>query len=90
MPPGKRVVFTDECNQAAERLGGYARIDCSLDAFWDGLYRNPYGFPKYESDWFSVRYIITKPIYDVPPLIWYISVSADEVLLLYVEEYEKY
>jgi hypothetical protein len=85
-----RVVFSADCDKAAEAIGGYGRIDKSLDASWDGLHTNPHGFPIYESDWFSVRYILTRPMPGIPPLLWTFRIFRDEVELLHVEEFERY
>jgi hypothetical protein len=90
MASKKRVFFSSECDKAADALGGYVRIDKSLDAFWEGLHTNPYGFPQFESDWFSVRYIITRPMPGIPPLLWTFKISGDEVEMLHVEEFERY
>ena len=90
MPADRRIYFSAECDEAARRLGGYAAIDRSLDAFWDGLLRNPYGFPKFESDWISFRYVITKPIPGVPPLVWTFTIASDEIVLQFVEEFSGY
>jgi len=90
MPPGRRIWFSPDCDKAAERLGGYRRVDRSLDAFWDGLSRDPYGFPKIETDWFSIRYIITESIGTIPSLIWFFTIESGDVTLTHVEEHETY
>ena len=90
MPSGRRIFFSHECDAAAQKLGGYARIDKSLDAFWDGLHKNPYGFPKFESDWFSVRYIITRPMPGLPSLVWSFTISGKDIEIVHVEEFERY
>lgn len=84
------VVFSSDCDKAADALGGYIRIDRTLDAFWGGLHSNPHGFPVYLSDWFSIRYIITKPMPGVGPLVWLFTIGTDEVELVHVEDYERY
>lgn len=90
MPAKRNVFFSHDCDKAAEVIGGYLRIDKTLDSFWDGLHRNPYGFPKLESDWFSVRYIITKPMPGVPSLVWNFIISGQDVEIVHVEEFERY
>lgn len=63
----------------------------SLIPIFDALDQNPYGFPKVESDWFSARYIVTKPYENVPPLIWIFFIDASGGIVLdHVEEHEKY
>lgn len=90
MSLGRIVSFSAECNEAAEALGGYKAIDCTLEAFWDGLLKNPYGFTKYESDFFSIRYIVTKQIGEVPPLVWLFTIDDRNVELVHVEKHEPY
>jgi len=76
MPPGqRRIFFSADCDEAAERLGGYERIDGTLDGVLDALQRNPYGFPHAETDWFSFRYAVTKPIAGVPALVWFFTID---------------
>lgn len=90
MPPQRRIIFSHECDAAAERIGGYKRIDPSLDPVLDALARNPYGFPMQQSDWFDFRYIVTKPIDDCPALIWTFTIENGDVTLRHVEEDEAY
>lgn len=89
----RRVIsFSKECDQAAERLGGYKRLDKALDAIWDGLNRNPYEFLLIEGDYFSsARVMLTEGTDDCPPLVWIFAIRADRnVEILYVEEQEGY
>jgi hypothetical protein len=91
MPANRRIIYSKECDDAARKLGGYKRIDDSLTtAIHDALQRNPYGFPAVEADWFSARYIVTKPFKDVPALIWTFVISKTDVIIEHVEEYETY
>ena len=83
------VSFSSECDKAADALGRYIRIDRTLDTFWDGLHYNPHGFPKFESDWFNVRYIITKPMPGVESLVWIFTIGQDEIEIVHVELFEK-
>ena len=91
MATGRQIFFSANCDEAALNVGGYERIDLSLIAIFDALDRNPYGFPRVESDWFSARYIVTKPFLDTPPLVWlfYIEPTGD-VVLDHAEEFENY
>jgi hypothetical protein len=77
--------------EAAEKIGGFQRIDDSLTPIFDALSLNPYGFDRLESDWFSFRLIKTKPFRDVPPLVWVFYIEpAGDVVLDHVEEFEGY
>lgn len=88
--PSRKISFSEECDAAAESLGGYALIDPSLEASWDALTRNPYEFPMVESDWFSGRYIVTKPIGSIPALCWWFVIQSGDITLVYVEPYQGY
>lgn len=91
MSGGRRIVFSRECDAAADRLGGYERLDISLDTVWDVLRHNPYRLPRCKSDWFSARYINTKPSGGCPGLVWLIVIETDgSVVIDHVEESEGY
>ena len=52
---------------------------------------NPYGFPRIESDFYGARYIRTKPIRNIPALVWLFEIDPNNgVILTHVEEYEQY
>ena len=91
MATSRQIFFSTNCNAAAVKIGGYERINASLIPVFDALERNPYGFPRIESDWFSSRYIVTKPFHDTPPLVWlfYIEPTGD-IVIDHVEEFEGY
>lgn len=52
---GRQIIYSIAFDQAVDALGGYRIIDRALDTVIDGLYRNPYGFNKFESDFLSFR-----------------------------------
>jgi hypothetical protein len=87
----RKITFSKNCDHAAKELGGYIRIDESLNFAWDSLIRNPYAFDHVETDWFRARYIPTKPFGDVPALVWaFVIESNGDILLDHVEECEQY
>ncbi len=87
----RSIFFSAQCDECARRLGGYARIDASLDAVWDTLIRNPYALPKVESDWYSARYVTTIPFNGVAALLWTIEIQPNgDVVIDHVEEFEDY
>lgn len=90
MASKRKIVFSPECDRAAKMLGGYEVIDCSLDPIYDALWRNPYGFPLIQSDWYNFRIIVTKPIRSIPALVWTFTVENEEVTIRYVEAYETF
>ncbi len=87
----RSIFFAPSCDAAAALLGGYERIDCSLDSAILGLSVNPYTHPTVESDFYQARYITTIPIGDVPALVWLFHIDTNnDVTLWYVEEFEGY
>jgi len=88
---GRGIWFSPECEQAANEIGGFQFIDCSLDAFWDSLQKDPHGFPSIKSQMYSAKFIVTKPIANVPPLVWLFTIALNgDVTLTHVEIYESY
>lgn len=86
----RSIVYSHECSTAADRLGGWRQLDAVLEPILDGLRRNPYGYPKYECDWCSVRYVVTKATGRLPSLAWYFTINKQNVEFVDVEEYEAY
>ena len=88
---GRAVFYSAQCNECADKLGGYERIDDSLNAIWDVLRRNPYALPRVESDWYAARYVTTLPFGQAPALLWTIEIQANgDVVIDHVEEFENY
>jgi hypothetical protein len=87
--PSRQIIFDSDCDVAAKALGGYERIDRSLDGSWQSLLLEPREFPIVETLGGSVRYIRTKKISNgVPELLWYFIIDEKEdVILVHVEEY---
>lgn len=87
----RQIIYSKEFDAAVEILGGYRAIDRVLEAVIDGLDRNPYGFNKFENDFISFRYAITKPSDDAPSLIVVFIVNdAKDVILEHIEENPDY
>jgi hypothetical protein len=83
----REIIEADGFEAAVMALGGYRAIDRALDLIREGLYLNPYGFPKFESDWTSFRYARTKGIDFIPPLVFIFSINDNgDVILEHVEE----
>ncbi len=88
----RKIIFADECHLSAAKLGGYEAIDDALTSgIYDALDRYPWGFPSVESDWYSARYIVTKPFRQTCALLWvFVIDSSGDVIIKHVEEYENY
>ena len=85
------IIFAPSCDIAAEALGGYERIDRALDPVIEGLSVNPYRYEKIESDFYQARYVVTRSVGDVPPLVWIFRIEANnDVLIVGVEAFEAY
>lgn len=87
----REIIYSDEFNKAVTAMGGYRVIDLALDTIMDGLWLNPYGFQKFENDFTSFRYAITKPLAECPSLIVIFEIDQNkDVILRHVESYERY
>jgi hypothetical protein len=83
----REIIESEAFAAAVAALGGYRAIDRALDLIREGLYLNPYGFPKFENDWVSFRYARTRGIDFIPPLVFIFSIDNNgDVILEYVEE----
>ncbi len=83
----RHIIFDKSFDAAVESLGGYRAIDRAIDTIIDSLDRNPYAFPKFENDFISFRYAMTKPVDDLPSLVVIFSIGEDKnVTLEHVEE----
>lgn len=87
----REIFYSAQCDVCAENLGGYLRIDQSLNAVLDVLIRNPYNLPRVESDWYSARYVTTIPVDNAPALLWTFEIQSNgDVIIDHVEEFEDY
>lgn len=83
----REIIESSDFAVAVTKLGGPRAIDRALDLIKEGLYLNPYGFPKFENDWTSFRYARTKGIDFIPPLVFIFSIDNNrDVVLEHVEE----
>jgi hypothetical protein len=83
----QKLAASSDFAVAVNNLGGPRAIDQALDLIKEGLYLNPYGFPKFENDWVSFRYVRTKGIDFIPPLVFIFSIAKNgDVILDHVEE----
>ena len=85
----RQIIFSKDFDKAVEKIGGYRVADEALEVVIDGLRLNPYGFPKFENDWTSFRYVITNPVGTAPSLLFIFQVLSDkDVELTHVEIFE--
>ncbi|HVX79822.1 MAG TPA: hypothetical protein VHB23_00485 [Devosiaceae bacterium] len=83
----RNIISSPAFDAAVELLGGYRAIDAAMAPVIEALASNPYGFPLFESDQFSFRWLITHEIAWVPPLVIVFRIDEDKnVILEHVEE----
>lgn len=58
----RSIIWSEHFSAQVEKAGGARLVDRALAPIIDGLTRNPYGFAKYENDYFSFRYAKTEAI----------------------------
>lgn len=91
MSTGRKIVWSHNCDIAAERLGGYRLIDGPLIAIIDALERNPYAALRVDVDWCSTRYITTEATRDVPALFWMFYIEPNGTVVIdHVEALDEY
>jgi hypothetical protein len=87
----RRIIYSEEFDEQARALGGIPLVDQALDPITDALQRNPRSFNYLETDWFRIRYAITKPFGNIPALLVYFQIDADDdVIMEWVENYAPY
>jgi hypothetical protein len=87
---GRQIIETKEFTAAVEKLGGARFVDEALSTVMEALVRNPYAFPKWESDldFLSFRWVRTTRIGPIPPLVFIFRIEKETVYLEHVEEEE--
>ena len=86
----REIIATAAFNEAVEHLGGYRLIDMAMEAIVESLYRDPYGFEKFENDWCSFRFAKTKRIGVLPPFVVVFTINpGGNVILEHIEEDEE-
>lgn len=85
------IIWSHNCDAAAERLGGYRRIDDALISIVDAFERNPYGCRRVNIDWCSIRYLTTEAFKDIPALTWWFYIEPNgTVVIEHVEALDIY
>lgn len=84
---GRQIIYGLAFTRGVETLGGYRSLDRAIDTVLDALYRNPFGFNKFENDHISFRYAITEVTADLPSLVIVFSIGENgDVTLEHIEE----
>ncbi|MDQ0325570.1 hypothetical protein J2R99_001419 [Rhodopseudomonas julia] len=83
----REIIASDAFEEAIQEIGGYRAVDEAMEGIVEGLYRNPYGFPHFESDFVSFRYARTKRTPLAPPLVVIFRIDDNKnVILEHIEE----
>lgn len=86
----RQIIYSKEFDLAAERIG-YERIELALEVIIEALYKNPYGFRKFENDTTSFRWATIEGIPNCPALWLTFNILENrDVELTHVEELETY
>ena len=73
----RQIIFQKAFDEAVEELGGYRHLDRAIDPVLDGLSRNPYVFHYIETEFTKFRYVITKPIEELPSYAIIFAITPD-------------
>jgi hypothetical protein len=71
----RQIIYAKQFDADADEWGGYIEIDVALDTVIEALSHDPYAFPKFETDFVSFRYALTKRIRDMPPLAFMFTID---------------
>jgi hypothetical protein len=83
----REVIYQTAFTEEVEALGGYRHLDRAIDPVVEALYRNPYAFHRFENDFVSFRYAITKPIEELPSYVIVFAITEKgDVTLEHIEE----
>lgn len=82
----REIIYSNDFDLAVDTVGGYSIVDDALEIVIDGLRLNPYGYPLFESDLISFRWIVVEATTTRPPLYFTFQILSNRnVELLHVE-----
>lgn len=84
----RNIIWGHEFTQQVEKAGGARVVDEALAPIIDALMRNPYGFPKIETDYTSFRYARTEAVPGVlgPLTVVFVLDENKDVMLEWYDE----
>lgn len=86
-----RIIYLPEFDDQARAIGGIHFVGAALRPVIEALENNPRAFRYIQTEWFRVRYAITKPHGNFPAFLAYFSIDEDDdVLMEWVEIYVPY
>ena len=87
----RRIIYLEEFDAQARALGGINFINEALRPVIDGLERNPRTYRYIQTEWYRIRYAITRPHGNFPALLVYFSIDEDDdIIMEWVELYDPY
>lgn len=78
----RSIISTDIFDQQVEELGGARAIDEVLSPLIEALMSNPYGFPMFENDFTSFRYVKTRETHFLPALVVVFTIDENKNVVL--------
>jgi hypothetical protein len=86
-----RIIYSEEFDVQARLLGGIVLVDEALRPVIDALERNPRAYRYIQTEWFRIRYAVTKPRGNFPAFLVYFVIDEDEdVVMEWVEIHNPY
>lgn len=78
----RSIISTNDFDRQVESLGGARALDEVLSPLMEALSNNPYGFPKFENDFTSFRYVVTRETVLTPSLSIVFTIDEDKNVVL--------
>jgi len=83
----RSIISTHEFDLQVEALGGAKALDEALSPLMEALATNPYGFRRFENDFTSFRYALTKETTLTPAMAIVFTIDENKnVVLERIEE----
>lgn len=78
----RSIISTHEFDRQVESLGGAKALDEVLSPLMEALSRDPYGFTKFENDYTSFRYAMTRETILTPRLAIVFTIDENKNVVL--------
>jgi len=78
----RSIISTHEFDRQVGELGGAKAIDDALAPFIEALTKDPYGFPLFQNDFTSFRYLRTREVAMAPALVIVFTIDENKNVVL--------
>lgn len=78
----RSIISTHDFDRQVESLGGAKALDEVLSPLMEALSNDPYGFNKFENDFTSFRYVLTKETLFTPALSIVFTIDENKNVVL--------